>query len=122
MDARGFVTPTAPLTETPLEPWRAVLLDAADYIEAHGWTAQTGRDRDGRVCAWIAIDSPTRLDKFPMTPEQRKRRAAGEFAEEQFAAFVGVPGPSSIPIWNDTPGRTAAEVTAALRECANQGV
>ncbi len=39
---------------TVTEPWRSLLLDAADYIEKNGW-CQGEWYQDGRVCAMGAM-------------------------------------------------------------------
>src|SRR5258708_4656055 len=106
MDARGFKI------ETPAEsePWRKVLMDAADYIQAHGWwnngavslwrdllcLSRAGTKRGG-VCAIIALG---RVDTG----------GAKDWvvAYDKLRAFLGM----HIDKWNDAPGRTAAKVCA----------
>lgn len=101
--------------ETPVvEAWRTVLLDAADYIEAHGWCQNSHKTHDGRVCLVGALDSVTKNDRFSAGFQEAWLRIATH-VDAQLAAEDHNPVPAH---WNDTPGRTAAEVTAALRECA----
>lgn len=100
-----------------LEPWRQVLLDAADYIEAHGW-AQGTRQCGEAVCAHGAIAMVLTGNACEacagevavvdiLIPFLQRR-----FPDEHIGSF-GV-GP-----WNNASNRTAAEVCAALRDCAN---
>lgn len=104
-DGSTYIAPAA-LAESPvaLEPWRDVLLRAAQNIESKGWW-QKGRHgtRDpNSVCVILAMP-PGFIEACKI-----------------FAKYVGVQTARDLPNWNDTPGRTAAEVTAALRACANQ--
>lgn len=79
------------------------LRQAADYIETHGWCQGKFERDDGHVCVSRAI-----------------HRAGGDLAARlAFVDFLGTPDVSLLG-WNDTPGRTAEEVIAALRECARQ--
>lgn len=41
--------------EIKTEPWRQLLLDAADLIDRIGWCQHTPRDDNGRVCAAEAL-------------------------------------------------------------------
>lgn len=111
-DALGFLPDTKP---DVAEPWRKVLLDAADYIEAHGWRhGHGGSSGGGPVCAWVATTAVVKHSPkaFPV--------GASWEADQQFARFLGVPDACSIPNWNDAPDRTTAKVTTALRACARQ--
>lgn len=96
MDALGFVT------ETPvkLESWCKALLDAADYIEQHGWCqGRYGKD-GGPRCASGAILSVSDEGSWQLACERFKK--------------VYDCAPCTF---NDVPGRTVAEVCAALRYC-----
>lgn len=100
-----------PAVVTPIEPWRQVLLDAAQRIRERGWCRGTVCDSKGRNCAIGAIHKYTRVNGIvthPSTP--------GEFypAQRQFAKIVG----GSVSRWNDLPGRTQEEVIAALEAAA----
>lgn len=84
-----------------LDPVSKTLLDAADYIEEHGW-CQEFMWADGRVCALgaILIAKGTGLSG----------------PRDRLMAFLK--NPESITKWNDAPGRTKDEVVSALREAA----
>ena len=88
-----------------LEPWRRVLLDAADYIEGHGW-CQHEMYNGGKVCALGAIVVASR--KFAHNDGGAGRRMVEYLA-----------GP--VHLWNDAPSRTQREVTDGLRACATAG-
>jgi hypothetical protein len=103
MDGSGFKI------EVPVvvEPWRKVLLDAADYIDVHGWCRGGYGDDGGPRCILGAIRS--------VVPAHSVfTRGVALAAVNVFAARFGF----AVSDWNDTPGRTAAEVCAALRACA----
>jgi hypothetical protein len=90
------------------EAWRRVLLDAADTLEKDGWCQGNSHEknarpeRNGRYCIYTAMGG----DRI-----EASQKLAGHLGLA-FKGFV------TIWRWNDTPGRTAAEVTAALRACA----
>ena len=105
--------------ETTIEPWRKVLLDAADYIEKHGWCQGRIGNAGESVCAvgamWMAFDGT-----IPKQANWVKDRAVDQ-AYRAMCNYVMCNYVRSYPAeWNDEPGRTAAEVTAAMRECAAQ--
>jgi hypothetical protein len=92
-----------PDPEISIEPWRQLLLDAADYIEVNGWCQKTVQDYEGRVCAVGAM-----LCVLP----QGNKNFDKAFTKLQSA--VGL-----IPIWNDNCNRTKEQVIAKMREVAN---
>lgn len=94
-----------------LTPDTKALLDAADYIEAHGLHKGSYREmgaleRMPRVCAIGAI--------VMATDDGGARSSAGI----RLAEFIGLSKDHGIPDWNDAPERTADEVIAALRGAA----
>lgn len=93
---------------TKLEPWRQLLLDAADYMEQHGKCEHAYSTPDGRVCFYGALNVvqglPARSDLIDALANQ---------AVENFRRYVQH-GPSHF---NDT--HSQAEVLAAMRETAN---
>lgn len=92
---------TVPPAPVVTEPWRQVLLDAADYIEAHGWS-QGCWSRNGMPCAlWAIIKIGADHDLVAMAQMGMEKRIGGKVAK-----------------WNDAPGRTSTEVCATLREVA----
>lgn len=97
---------------TPAE----VLDGAADYIEEYGWTqgSESSSAPGCPTCAGIAIDVAAK-DGDDVHPAW--------FAAMDFLCRVigtpGDPGAASVIEWNDTPGRTQAEVVTTLRTAAN---
>lgn len=87
---------------------REVLLAAADYLEEHGWVPRrvctVGNSPDvGQVrCMCCTVDKIAWSDG----------KHAGGYAELTDHLGIG------IGDWENKPGRTAAEVVAALREAA----
>jgi hypothetical protein len=92
---------------TELEPWRAHLLAAADYIEEKGWQRCSLGLPGGPRCVLGALTSV--------------EHEAGGITNSAFyfARFLGRTV-SAIGGWNDAPGRTQAEVVETLRRCALQ--
>lgn len=109
-DSTGFEI--APQVVT--EPWRKVLLDAADHLERYGWCSYAAHEAGKPSCAGLAIyrigkehgiETQVHLAKFLNLPPAWNETGDSAYIEALFR-------------WNDTPGRTAAEVIAALRSCA----
>lgn len=100
-DALGFLPDTKP---DVAEAWRKVLLDAADYIDEHGWCPEGvgahGSIDDGRVCPAIACYRVAGFGLGILTASQFMRKTGRDFP--QFNAACS----------------SAAEVTSALRACA----
>jgi hypothetical protein len=94
------------------QPWRQVLLDAADFIDRTGWCQNRLCDDQGRVCAAEALMSVAYAAHDVET-------CAGAMA--RLSNFI-TSGKHSLAVvkWNDDNGRTAAEVTRAMRACARQ--
>lgn len=81
------------------------LLDAADYIEKHGWCQGEVFGPDDAVCAIGAImATATNLGILD--------RAAGLLAR-----YLDI-GIDRVARWNDDPSRTKDQVISALREAA----
>jgi hypothetical protein len=77
------------------------ILKRARAMVEYRWCPRGGTDEEGGVCALVAIGK-----QFP-TAEALRNDGAMHF----FRAAIG---DRSIPEWNDTPGRTQAEVLAAF--------
>jgi hypothetical protein len=98
-----------------------LLEDAATIIERKGHTKGVGRDRHG-FCVVGAIHHAADDVLFWLFP--RNRAHALERAMQAFARALSGADESeyvciaTIPIWNDKPDRTAAEVIARLRAVA----
>jgi arginine/ornithine N-succinyltransferase beta subunit len=82
---------------------------AADVLERDGWTQRNYVDRGGCRCMIGALAAATREDlrTWNTVRVDAGRKAMRDFLHQNLAS------------WNDAEGRTAAEVTAALREAAN---
>jgi hypothetical protein len=86
-----------------IEPWRQELLDAADYIETHGWCRGMAR-MGSAVCAIEAlVQVASNLDE--------------PHAWMRLAEHLQV---GSVADWNDRPGQTKANVVATMRAAARQ--
>lgn len=99
--------------DVALEPWRDVLLRAADRLERIGWSSLN-------PSVWLTLSMllwPKRREcaLVAIINAARDADAASTKARIRFMRHIGG-GP--IHCWNDAPGRTAAEVCAALRACA----
>jgi hypothetical protein len=90
-----------------------VLNDAADLIDANGWTQGVNRDAFGCYCAVGALEAAS-------------PRVDGRwFSRLYYDAAVAVSKEtqsSSVVQWNDAEGRTQAEVTTMLRTVAAKQV
>jgi hypothetical protein len=100
----------------------------ADVIERNGWHqggyyfAEAGKlPGDSRVCALGAINVVSH--GFPWSPlwhtAGRERGASLVMAITGYILASGHAGDTLVD-WNDTPGRTAEEVIAAFRACADR--
>ena len=92
---------------------RDVLLAAADHIEAHGWVQGKWGHKGEPCCAEGAIVAVLDGNGGIVFGELGPLSAA---AKQMLRNALG----KAIPAWNDAPGRTAAEVVAALREAARK--
>lgn len=98
---------STPQTDTDLEPWQRVLLDAAGRVR-QGWCQGDYEDSQGGVCAMQA----TTLHGF----------MHGLTARRHLKDYLERTGQCrSIPRWNDQPGRTAEEVATAMERAAREG-
>lgn len=80
-----------------------VLLEAAEYLELYGWIQGEMGAFGGPCCIVGATVSVDPLGEA---------RAEAQLAVRRYLSV------DSLPLWNDAPGRTAAEVIAALRGAA----
>lgn len=96
------------------ESWRRVLLDAADYIEAHGWCQNAMESPCGKVCLEGAIRRVNGIT--PRTLNEVLLDGPAWSALNVMWRYLG----TEPHHFNDIPGRTTAEVCAALRACARQ--
>ncbi len=94
--------------EVKLEPWRQMLLDAADLLERDGWCQQAYQDGDGHHCALGALDAVVGMAELKTIDW-----VAFSKANERLFGAVG-----QITHWNDARGRTAEEVISTLRKIA----
>ena len=92
-----------PAVTEPIEPWRQLLLDAADLIErTHWWNGKSVARPRPAYCALTAITMAGDTHGVSLAHE----------AATYFSHYVGI-GDQRIPHWNDAPGRTKVEVLAA---------
>jgi hypothetical protein len=125
--------PPAEVCVTPADTLRA----AALYLEHHGWTQHTLYNLEKLItfppaCAIGAITiaaygRPTDEPGNTADPSFRDYMRAFDALEDHLDA-EGLTDPQpdddpslpwGAPVWNDTPGRTADEVIAALRAAAD---
>lgn len=90
---------------TTLEPWRRLLLDAADYMETHGHCKANFWDAEGQVCLAGAILSVQKVGDV-------------DNCYRAWRALQAATGAYDMILWNDAPERTAAEVIQTMREVA----
>ncbi len=102
-----------------LEPWRQLLLEAADVIEQRGWCRHTRMNSRGEVCAVGAILSARwgfdRLDWGSWYDDEPTREAVLNLRARVASGTI-----SGVGGWNDTPDRTKDEVVAMLRDVAQK--
>lgn len=79
-----------------------VLREAADLIDANEWGQSSVTDTPGAYCPMIALNQINRRTNYE--PYEALRR------------YLGI---RNIVAWNDKPGRTKAEVLAAMRGAAD---
>ena len=92
-----------------------VLNGAADLLEREGWCQGQYRNVDGRRCLARALADALDLPlNGPANWHHNPLYDAAALALKQ------VTGRHFIAMWNDEPGRTQAEVVAALRAAAEQ--
>ncbi len=95
--------------ETPVtvEPWRNLLLDAAEIIRLGGWCQGEFIAFTGAVCMAGAISEAAREGMYD-----------GDVYE---TAYNRISRSVRSPIdWNDTPGRTKDEVVDLLEKVAKE--
>lgn len=80
------------------------LRDAADYLEKNGWCQGRNETKDGRVCL---------VEALARVADPKTHLAAYDFLSTRY-------GGVALSRWNDAPGRTQAEVIAALREAGRE--
>jgi hypothetical protein len=95
-----------------------ILRAAAAIIERDGWWdgRRTADGRHNGHCAWTAMTEAA--DAIGLSPDR---------PSDAFASFLGWPGfdrsyacsAEFVFTWNDADGRTADEVTSALRSAAD---
>jgi hypothetical protein len=86
-----------------------LLLDAADYIDVHGWCQNAPISAVGTVCAMGAMMKVLGFDYYD-NPEYHE-------ALKRMQICIGW----NVPLWNDAPGMTKENVVATLRSVAAEG-
>lgn len=111
--------------EVTTEPWRDLLLKAADIIEEKGWI-KGSYHHSGGACAVGAIALAANLDWVYLAEERSAgfQGPATEAVTHLLAQVNKRPGLfnrkyDNVQRWNDDTGRTKEEVVAAMRKAAN---
>jgi len=89
---------------------RKILFKAAKRIERLGWKQGAYGTEDGPCCIAGATIHVAR---------ELENHECGMAARRRLEAHLGL-ALFGLPAWNDTPGRTQAEVIAALRGAAEE--
>lgn len=110
MDALGFRTLAPDTNPDAGEPWRQVLREGACLIERDGWWRAERLDQRNETNGRCAITS--------MCGDDGVIEAVAAFAASLGHTGRAFGAQKYIIAWNDAPGRTAAEVCEALRQCA----
>jgi hypothetical protein len=98
---------------TVTEPWRQVLLDAADLIDRHGWCQKTAQNAKGNICAKQAIFLALGVNGKSLEP---LNTILWNGVTHSFGSFLN----QRIAVFNDE-AKSVEEVTSALRKCAREG-
>ena len=108
--------------QVQLEPWRKALLDGADAIE-RGGHCQGTLVAGSAMCARGALNFATTGNAVSFGPSVLSSKVARE-ADRRLADFLNLKQVGQyddrVSGWNNTPGRTGAEVVNAMRACARQ--
>jgi len=89
--------------EVKIDEVGKILLEAADYIEQHGWCQKVYQNGLGNACIMGALLRVARTTSGDGKIMSRLRK------------YLGV---TSLENWNDASGRTKEQVVAALRGAA----
>lgn len=101
---------------SPLEPWRDLMLRAADILESSGLVKNQLCDASGRVCfrgALMAAMGGDQTDPMFIIGVLNDRENKRLFHEADFRMEQHVG--TYPPRWNNVPERTKEEVVAAMR-------
>jgi len=102
-DRQPSARPAGDLVEPPVvSPVAEVLLGAAEYIEKFGWKQRDFGDDGGPRCMLGAVMS----------------QCKNTYTDIMSAAQLHLQRQGKFMSWNDSPGRTKAEVIDALRSAA----
>lgn len=99
------------IVKAPVKPVKTtadVLRGAARLLEEFGWCQLEWESPTRRMCASGAINMAASGDANVYS-------RLGDAAKDEVRRYLDYP----MLAWNDTPGRTAAEVIAALRAAAD---
>lgn len=94
----------------PLEPWRKLLLDAADLIEERGHCKSALRNEHGQLCLLGAVLVASRGDLSARVRVPDGAVTAMEYVDRYLD--------EDAVDWNNAPDRTPEQVISALRNCA----
>lgn len=104
----------------PIEPWRQVLLDAAQRLRERGWCKGRLRDDAGSNCAIGAIINYTeKSDYVAEFVLMRDNEAIMRLSKYLGCAYQTLSMHiDTVSTWNNNRKRTKEEVIAALEGCA----
>jgi hypothetical protein len=100
--------------EPAIEPWRQILLNAADLIDRHGWCRKTAQNAKGNICAQQAIFLAVVENGKPF--EEPLNIILWRGVTHSFGSFIQ----ERVVVFNDG-AKNVEEVTSALRKCAREG-
>lgn len=96
--------------EAPVDTIGLVLLEAAEYLELHGWTRGSNAGPNGEACLMRAVAIAGHVPFVGLTIPYGFMR--------EYESRLGFDGRNPAWAWNDAHGRTVAEVIARLRAAA----
>lgn len=109
-------------TAKTLEPWRQLLLDAADLIEQKGLAKlELQQKKTGAVC----LQGSMMIIGYGRTISLEEMNKQFPFYIKKLSKHLGTGGwtiegkRNRLAKWNNAPERTGPEVIAAMRACAN---
>jgi hypothetical protein len=95
------------------QPWRQVLLDAADAIDKFGWVQGRRGDEVVGFCADGAI-------RYALFGKSHRSHPTGHLWNETIKAFASWCAVMYVHDYNDLWWMTKESITSALRSCARQ--
>lgn len=91
-------------------PVATCLREARAHIIAHGWCQNTLRNHKNQICLRGALIRAADFEENTLTLIDTRWNDTTMAADNLLTKIVG----SAVPVWNNAPGRTEAEVIYAL--------